>query len=89
MNLPAGTFSVGGTVLSVRVVGDLADINTIKNLSVPTPNGNRRLSDLATIIDTGTEITERTVFFDKKTGERFSNVIVMELQITKAKCKII
>ncbi|MCL2064753.1 MAG: efflux RND transporter permease subunit [Candidatus Cloacimonetes bacterium] len=79
INLPAGTFSVGGTVLSVRVVGELADINTLKNLSVPTPNGNRRLSDLATIVDTGTEITERTVFLDKIAEERHTNVIVIEI----------
>ena len=79
LNMPAGNLSVGNRVLSIRLVGQIVDIHELGNLEIPTPNGSRRLSDLANIIDTGAELTTRTIFFDNRTGLRDENVIRIDL----------
>ncbi|MCL2063419.1 MAG: efflux RND transporter permease subunit [Candidatus Cloacimonetes bacterium] len=79
LNMPSGNLSAGNRILSIRMVGQIDDIHSIGNLEIPTPNGSRRLSDIARIIDTGAELTTRTIFFDNTTGMRDENVIRIDL----------
>ncbi|MCL2065311.1 MAG: efflux RND transporter permease subunit [Candidatus Cloacimonetes bacterium] len=79
MNMPIGTFSIGNNALYVRVLGEITDIRTLRNLEIPTPNGNRRLSDLAYVVDSGTDIIERTTYLDNQSKERHDNVISINI----------
>jgi len=79
MNLPAGTFSVGNQELSVKIEGEIRDMNTLRNLEIPTAFGNRRLSQIADVRDTGAEVRERTTFFDISNNIKHENVVSMSL----------
>ena len=79
ITMPSGTFAVGNQDLSIRVLGELPDIKTLRELEVPTVFGTRRLSEIAEVTDTGTDVRERSTYFDKRTGERNEDVIRLEL----------
>ncbi|MCL2062835.1 MAG: efflux RND transporter permease subunit [Candidatus Cloacimonetes bacterium] len=79
ITMPSGTFKVGNQDLAVRVIGELNSLGTLRDLEVPTVMGNRRLSELAEVIDTGTEVRERATYFDNITGERHPDVIRLDL----------
>ena len=79
MNMPVGTFSIGKNALYVRVLGEITDIRTLRNLEIPTPTGNRRLSELAQVVDAGTDIIYRTTYLDNQTGTRHENVISIDI----------
>ena len=79
ITMPAGTFKVGNQDLSVRVLGELPNVRALQELEIPTVLGNRRLSEMATVIDTGTDVRERATFFDTIRNERHNDVIRLEL----------
>ena len=79
LNIPAGSFTIGNQDLSLRVVGEISDLRTLRELEIQTQFGPRRLSELAEIVDAGTEIRERTTFFDARTGTRNENVVRIDI----------
>jgi HAE1 family hydrophobic/amphiphilic exporter-1 len=75
LDMPGGQFQQSGQELSVRLAGQISDLNTLENLEIPTIHGVRRLREIAEVRDTGTEIREMTTFFDRATGQREENII--------------
>lgn len=75
LDMPGGQFQQSGQELSVRLAGQISDMETLENLEIATVHGIRRLGELAEIRDTGSEIRERTTFYDGETGRRQENII--------------
>jgi len=82
MNMPAGNFEQGSQEYSVRLEGEFGQIETLKEIKLPTAFGIKKLGDLAVIEDTGSEIRERTSFFNNVTKEKNDHAIL--LGITKS-----
>ncbi len=79
IDLPSGTFDIKNLEYSVRVKGKFRSVDEIKNLEIPTPFGNKRLAQIASVKDTGKKIRRRTIFFDAATGETDSNAVRLSI----------
>ncbi|MBW6515012.1 MAG: efflux RND transporter permease subunit [Candidatus Cloacimonetes bacterium] len=79
MDMPGGQFQQRGQEFAVRLQGQIGDLETLRNLEIPTISGLRKLHEIAEIIDTGSEIRERAIFFDNRTGVREDNIIRFSL----------
>jgi len=77
LDMPAGSFKNQSQDISVRLKGEFTDLHSIGEQEIPTAAGARRLSDLALVIDTGAEVTERTAFFDNQDKVGSDNVVVL------------
>jgi HAE1 family hydrophobic/amphiphilic exporter-1 len=82
LNIPGGQFQQRSQEYSVRLTGEFEDIEAIEELEVSTAYGNKKIGDIARVKDTGTEVRERTSFFDnvEKTGS--DNVVLLSLYKT-------
>lgn len=79
MNMPAGSFERGSQDYSVRLQGEFERVQTLKDLKVPTAFGIKKLSDLALVKDSGSEIRERSIFFNNISKEKNDNVILLSI----------
>ncbi|RLD15875.1 AcrB/AcrD/AcrF family protein, partial [candidate division KSB1 bacterium] len=79
IDLPSGTFDIKNLEYTVRVKGKFQSLDEIKNLEVPTPFGNKRLSQIANVEDSGKKIRRRTIFFDAATGQTDSNAVRLSI----------
>lgn len=79
MDMPGGQFQQGGQEFSVRLQGEIRDLETLRNLDIPTAYGTRKLHQIAEIKDTGSEIRERSIYVDSLTGSRQEDVISIGL----------
>jgi len=82
IDLPGGVFQTGTDEFTVRVKGEFPTLETIKNLRVPTRFGIKKLSQLATIVDSGKDVRYRAVYFNLP--KKFSSENVVTLSIIKA-----
>ena len=82
IDLPSGTFKISDLEYSVREKGKFRSIEEIRDLQVPTPFGNKRLGQIASVKDTSKEVRQRTIFFDAETG--ISDSSAVRLSIIKA-----
>ncbi len=79
LDLPSGNINQGAEDIGVRVKGEVNDLDVLRDVDVATPKGVRKLSQLADVNDSETELREKTIFFDTKTGLRQDNVIRFSL----------
>ncbi len=79
IDLPSGTFEIGDQEFTVRTKGKFQSVDEIKNLQVPTVFGNKKLSQIADVEDTGKKIRRRTIFFDATKRTTNSNVIRLSI----------
>ena len=79
IDLPSGSFKINDLEYTTRVKGRFRSIDEIRNLQVPTPFGNKRLAQIAKVIDGGKEIRRRTVFFNAETGITDSNAVRLSI----------
>ena len=79
MDMPAGNFKNSGQEYSVRLEGEVANFETLKNLNIRTPFGLKKLKHLADIYDTGEEIREKSVYFDNINKTKDENIVVMSI----------
>jgi len=79
LDMPGGNFQKSSQEYSVRLDGEFDDVETIRNLEIPTAHGIKKLGELATIEDTGEDVRERTTYFNNigKVGD--DNVIQLSL----------
>ena len=77
--LPGGSFRTGNQDLSVSIQGEIRDINTLRNIEIPTAFGNKKLAQLADVLDTSPTVSQRTTFFDLSQKVRHENVISISL----------
>ncbi|MDD2332437.1 MAG: efflux RND transporter permease subunit, partial [Candidatus Cloacimonetes bacterium] len=64
LDMPAGHFIKGSQEYSVRLKGEFQDIEAIRNASVPTASGVKKLHQIAEVTDSEEEVRTRATFFD-------------------------
>lgn len=77
MDIPGGYFKIRDQEYTVRLKGEFANIETMKNMMVPTPFGPKKLQQFAQVQDAGKDIRQRAVYFDNITKEKDENVVRM------------
>ena len=75
MNIPGGYFNINNQEYTVRLKGEFNDINTIKELQVPTMTGVKKVGQFAEVLDTAEKVRQRAIYFNNKTKIRNSNVV--------------
>ncbi|MEW5923128.1 MAG: efflux RND transporter permease subunit [Candidatus Zixiibacteriota bacterium] len=81
LDMPGGHFEKSSQEYTVRMTGQFADVNEISGLEIPTVYGNKPLKDLAEIKDAGTEVRERTSFFNNQ--DKLGNPDVVLISLVK------
>jgi HAE1 family hydrophobic/amphiphilic exporter-1 len=79
MNMPGGQFEQHDQEYSVRFQGEFSSLQDLEALDVPTPYGNKKLGQLATVRDTGSDVRERTIYFDLEGNERNDRVVLLQI----------
>ncbi len=79
MNMPGGQFEQYDQEYSVRLQGEFSSIQDIETLDIPTPYGNKKLGQLARIRDTGSDVRERTIYFDLEDNVRNDRVVLLQI----------
>ena len=79
MNMPGGQFEQYDQEYSVRLQGEFSSIQDIETLDIPTPYGNKKLGQLARIRDTGSDVRERTIYFDLEDNVRNDRVVLLKI----------
>jgi HAE1 family hydrophobic/amphiphilic exporter-1 len=79
MNLPGGYFQVNDQEFTVRLDGEFHDLQSIRDLFIPTPFGNKKLSQIAKVEDSGKDIRQRAVYYNVKENVRNENVVRLGL----------
>jgi hydrophobic/amphiphilic exporter-1 (mainly G- bacteria), HAE1 family len=75
MDIPGGYFKLRDQEYTVRLSGEYSDIETIKEMSIGTPYGPRKIRQLAQVEDTGKEIRMRAIYYNKEKNVRDENVV--------------
>jgi hydrophobic/amphiphilic exporter-1 (mainly G- bacteria), HAE1 family len=79
MNMPGGQFQQKDQEYSVRLEGELASIDELNELEIPTAFGMKKLRQIADVQDSGEEIRKRSIYFDNVTKERKENVVRLSI----------
>jgi HAE1 family hydrophobic/amphiphilic exporter-1 len=79
MDMPGGQFQQQSQEFSVRLRGELKNIQAMNELEIPTPSGSKKLGNIARIRDTGADIRERTTYFNNVRNIREDNVVLMTI----------
>lgn len=75
MDIPGGFFQISDQEYSVRLKGELLNLEAIKELEIPTLSGPKKLRQFAEVSDTGKDIRQRTILFDLKRKYSFTLAI--------------
>ena len=79
LDMPGGNFTQRNQEYSVRLKGEVGNVQTIGDLKIPTEYGPKRLADVATVYGTGAEVRVRSSYFDNIAEERRDNVVLLSL----------
>lgn len=79
MNLPGGYFQINDQEFTVRLDGEFHSLQSIRDLLIPTPFGNKKLSQVAKVEDSGKDIRQRAVYYNVKENVRNENVVRLGL----------
>lgn len=82
MDMPGGNFERYSQEYSVRLNGEFDNVETIRNVKIPTSSGMKKLGDLATITDAGEDVRERITYFNNVDKLGKDNVIQLSLMKT-------
>lgn len=77
MNIPGGYFQLDDQEYTVRLEGELNNIQTMLDMQIPTPFGNKKLRQFASILDTGKDVRQRAVYFNNIDKVKNENVVRM------------
>lgn len=75
MDIPGGYFKIGNQEFTVRLDGQFANPELMKEIMIPTPFGPKKLRQIADVQDVGKDIRQRAVYFDNIAGVRNENVV--------------
>ncbi len=79
MNMPGGYFQNSGQEYSVKLNGEFRELDELSNIEIPTSKGNKKLRQIADIIDSGEEVREKAIYFNNKDKTRNSNAILVSV----------
>ncbi len=74
-DIPGGYFKLGDQEFSVRLEGKFPDLETLKDIQIPTYFGYKKLSDISNVVDGGKTIRERAIYFNNKSKIKDENVV--------------
>jgi len=77
MDIPGGYFKIKDQEYTVRLEGEFANPDAIKDLQIPTPFGSKKIQQFAQVYDAGKDIRQRAVYFDNQTNTRDENIVRM------------
>ena len=80
MDMPGGHFQKRSQEYSVKLKGEFDDVETIRDIEIPTTFGYKKLGDIAKITDSSEEVRERTTFFNNVLKKGDNNVILLSLK---------
>lgn len=86
LNYPGGNITRQGTEYSVKVEGELESLTDIRNLRIPTPVGEKKLSEIVTIIDSAEKMNTLSRYKSLKNGsDKFKgqDISVINLEVKK------
>lgn len=81
LDMPGGNFQRSTQEYSVRLEGEFENVETIREIEIPTAHGIKKLGELATIEDTGEDVRERTTYFNNR--DKFGKDNVVQLSLVK------
>lgn len=79
LDLPAGSFNLNFDEFNVRIKGGFQSVKNLNNIRFPTLFGPKKLDQVASIIDTGKDIRERSIFFDNIKLLKQDNVVRLSI----------
>lgn len=79
VDLPSGNFTINDMEYSVRTKGRFGSLQEIRDLQIPTAFGNKKLSQIAKVVDGGKDIRQRAVFFDAEKQIRDINAVRLSI----------
>ncbi|OPX28211.1 MAG: acriflavin resistance protein, partial [Candidatus Cloacimonas sp. 4484_143] len=77
--LSAHKFQQKDQEYSVRLEGELASLEELEDLEIPTAFGVKKLHQIADVKDSGEEIRKRSIFFNNTNKERKENVVQLSI----------
>ncbi|MDX9859142.1 MAG: efflux RND transporter permease subunit [candidate division Zixibacteria bacterium] len=81
LDMPGGHFEKQTQEYTVRLSGEFGSVEELANLEIPTSFGIKRLKDIATVVDAGAEVRERTSFYNRL--ENISDPTVVLISLVK------
>lgn len=75
MDIPGGYFKIGDQEFTVRLDGQFTNPELMREITIPTPFGPKKLRQIADVHDMGKDIRQRAVYFDNIEGVRNENVV--------------
>jgi hydrophobic/amphiphilic exporter-1 (mainly G- bacteria), HAE1 family len=75
MDIPGGYFKINDQEYTVRLDGEFADVETMREIQVPTPFGPKKLRQFAVIEDGGKDIRQRSIYYDNVNKIRDENLV--------------
>lgn len=82
MDIPGGYFNLNDQEYTVRLEGEYPDIESIKELELPTAFGPKKIRQFGDVVDGGKDIRRRSVYFDNI--KKIKNENVVRLGIVKS-----
>jgi HAE1 family hydrophobic/amphiphilic exporter-1 len=79
MDIPGGHFKQRSQEYSVRLSGEYSDVETIKELEIPTAYGIKKLGQIANVSDGSAEVRERSTYFNNIDKIREDHVILLSV----------
>lgn len=79
LDIPGGYFQISSQDYTVRFEGEFADLETIRELEIPTPFGIKKLRQIAEVVDAGEKIREKAIYFNNETKESNDNVVRLSI----------
>ena len=79
LDMPGGQFQQQDQEYSVRLDGELETIKELEELEIPTYFGTKKLKQLASITDSGSEIRKRSIYYNNIDKLKEDNVIKISI----------
>jgi len=79
MDVPGGNFQQRSQEYSVRFKGEFRDLETMRDLEVPTAFGVKKLGRLAEITDTAADVRQRSTYFNNIDKVREDRVVILSI----------
>jgi len=79
MDMPGGQFQQKDQEYSVRLEGQLDEVDALNELDIPTAYGIKKLRQLARVTDTGEEVRKRSIYFNNVEQLRKENIVKLSI----------
>ncbi len=79
LDMPGGHFLQKDQEYSIRLEGEFESVDQLNNMEVATSKGIKKLKQIASVVDTGAEIRERSVYFNNIEKVRDPNVVRLSI----------